>query len=363
MLFATEKYVYCFETTEYNNLNQLKRNHKIIRIGLIGAGRAGLIHGRNFAFRTNKARLVAISDPDEATRKSVVEELGIERAYDGYEELIADPEVDAVIIVTPTRFHREIAVAAARNGKHILCEKPMAMTTVECDEMIAAAAEARVNLQIGFMRRFAPAFHDIKQRIDAGEIGDVVMVRSLTHGPSLPQPWMYDLKASNGPLAEVNSHDIDTIRWMTGSEIVEVFALGGNFRSPEAREKYPDFYDNVSLVARFANGIQGVITGAQGVGYGYDARCEVLGTKGILFAGGLQSLAVTRATSDGLLTPIVKSWRDLFMEAYLAEDEEFVQSILENRTPKVTGEDGKRAVAVVNAGNESIRTGVPVKLS
>ena len=253
----------------------MKQNNTKIRIGLIGAGRAGLIHGRNFTFRVNRARLVALSDPDEKTRKAAAEELGIERTHAGYEELIADPEVDAVVIVTPTKFHREIAVAAARAGKHILCEKPMAMNSAECGEMIAAAAAAGVNLQIGFMRRFAPAFHDIKRRIDSGEIGDVVMVRSVTHGPSLPQPWMFDLAVSNGPLAEVNSHDIDTVRWMTGSEIVEVFALGGNFRSPEAKEKFPDFYDNVLVLAQFENKMQGMIGGAQGVKYGYDARVEI----------------------------------------------------------------------------------------
>jgi len=334
-----------------------------IQIGLIGAGRAGLIHGRNFAHRVNRARLVAISDPHEETRRTAAEELGVDRICAGHAELIADNDVDAVVIVTPTKFHREIAVAAAQAGKHILCEKPMAMNALECGEMIAAAANAGVNLQIGFMRRFAPAFHDLKQRIKSGEIGDVVMVRSVTHGPSLPQPWMYNLEVSNGPLAEVNSHDIDTVRWMTGSEIVEVFAVGGNFRCPDAKKEFPDFYDNVSMVVRFSNGMQGIISGAQGVGYGYDARCEVLGTRGILFAGGLQSLPVTRATSEGLLSPIVKSWRDLFFDAYLAEDEEFVSSILERRAPAVSGEDGKRAVEVVNAGNQSIRTGLPEKLS
>ena len=362
-MLAIENNVYWFHFNAKRKNNPLKQNNTKIQIGLIGAGRAGLIHGRNFAFRVNKSRLVALSDPDEKNRNEAAEELGVASVHAGYEELIADPEVDAVVIVTPTKFHREIAVAAARAGKHILCEKPMAMNSVECGEMIAAAAAAGVNLQIGFMRRFAPAFHDIKRRIDSGEIGDVVMVRSVTHGPSLPQPWMFDLAVSNGPLAEVNSHDIDTVRWMTGSEIVEVFALGGNFRSPAAREQYPDFYDNVSLVARFANGMQGIISGAQGVGYGYDARCEVMGTKGILFAGGLEALPVTRITSDGLLTPVVKSWRDLFSDAYLAEDEEFVASILERRAPCVTGEDGRRAVEVVNAGNDSIRSGLPVKLS
>jgi myo-inositol 2-dehydrogenase/D-chiro-inositol 1-dehydrogenase/scyllo-inositol 2-dehydrogenase (NAD+) len=173
---------------------------------------------------------------------------------------------------------------------------------------------------------------------------------------------MYDLRASNGPLAEVSSHDIDTVRWMAGSEITEVYAIGGNFRSPEAKDQYPDFYDNHALVARFANGAQAMISGAQGVRYGYDSRCEVLGTKGILFGGALAARAVTGCTDAGLSTPVIKSWRDLFADAYRLEDEDFVAAIRDNRSPKVTGLDGLRAVQVVNAGNESIRTGKPVKL-
>ncbi|MDD5199158.1 MAG: Gfo/Idh/MocA family oxidoreductase [Terrimicrobiaceae bacterium] len=333
-----------------------------IGIGLIGAGRAGMIHGRNFAFRVPGAHVAAISDPDPATRQAAAAELGVTREVGDHRELLEDPGVDAVTIVTPTKLHREIALAAAAAGKHILCEKPMAMTVPECDDMIEAAERAGVKLQIGFMRRFDPAFYELKQRIEAGEIGDVVMVRSLTYGPSVPQPWMYDLRASNGPLAEVNSHDIDTVRWLTGSEITEIYAIGGNFRSPQARETFPDFYDNVSLVARFANGMQGMISGAQGVRYGYDARCEALGTKGILFAGSLQARAVTSCTEEGLCSPVIKSWRDLFADAYRSEDEEFVRCIRENLSPRVTGLDGKRAVQVVNAGNESIRTGKPVKL-
>jgi predicted dehydrogenase len=333
-----------------------------IRIGLIGAGRAGMIHGRNFAFRVANAEMVAISDPEEATRKSAAVELGVKHVFSTYQELLAVEEVDGIVIVTPTRFHSEIALAAAKVGKHIFCEKPMAMTPEECDDMIGAADAAKVKLQIGFMRRFAPAFERMKAKVDDGVIGDVVLVRSLTYGPSAPQPWMYDLDVSNGPLAEVNSHDIDLMRWMTGSEVSEVYAIGGNYRSPEAREKFPDFYDNVALVARFANGMQGMISGAQGVRYGYDARCEVLGTRGILFAGSLEAAPMTCCTIDGMTTPVVQSWRDLFTEAYRAEDEDFVRSILEDRSPRVVGTDGKSAVRVVNAGNESIRTGKPVKI-
>lgn len=334
-----------------------------VNIGLIGTGRAGMVHGRNFAFSVPDASLVALCDPHEGSRKEAAAALGVSTMFSDYRDLLAFPGLDAVVIVTPTRLHCQMAIDAAAAGKHILCEKPMAMTPGECDAMIAATDSAGVKLQIGFMRRFAPAFQELKAQVDAGRVGDVVSVRSLTYGPSIPQPWMYDLAVSNGPLAEVNSHDIDTVRWITGSDITEVYAIGGNFRSPGARADFPDFYDNVTLIAKFANGMQGAISGAQGVKYGYDSRCEVLGTKGILFAGSLKTTATTACTEEGMSSPIIKSWRDLFADAYLNEDKAFIRCIVEDTPPEIAGLDGKRAVQVVNAGNESIRTGMPVKIT
>ena len=329
---------------------------------MIGCGRAGMIHGRNFAAGAGGARMVAVMDTNVELRAQAAQELRVAKAYAGVAELLADPEVDAVVIATPTGFHREIAVAAAQAGKHILCEKPMARNEAECDEIIAAADCCNVKLQIGFMRRFAASFIEAKRRIDAGEVGEVVQVKSLTHGPNVPKPWMCDIKQSNGPLAEVNSHDIDTLRWFTGSELAEVYAIGGNYRCPDVKKEFPDFYDNVLLVGRFANGMQGLIGGAQGVVYGYDSRCEVLGVKGLLFVGSLASEAVVSCSASGMNQPVMKSWQKLYEDAYAAEDRDFAECIIHDRAPRVTGYDGRQAVAVVNAGNESIRTGAPVKL-
>ena len=334
-----------------------------IGICLIGSGRAGLIHGRNFAGGIPGARLVALVDPVPDALDKAVKELGSIKGYLDYREALKAPDVDAVVIATPTAYHRDIAVAAAKAGKHILCEKPMAMTAPECADMIAAADASRVKLQIGFMRRYDRSFMLAKERIAAGEIGQVVQVKSLTHGPSVPKPWMYDLKKSNGPLAEVNSHDIDALRWFTGGEFKSVYAVGGNYRCPDAKQAFPDFYDNVMLTATFSNGVQGFIGGAQGVRYGYDARVEILGTAGILFIGHLRDTSVVSCTANGVAQPIVKSWMDLFLDAYRAEDEDFIRCILEDRAPKASGLDGLRAVEVVNAGNESIRTGKPVALN
>jgi predicted dehydrogenase len=340
-------------------------NESKIGVCVIGAGRAGMIHAANFARHVPAARLAAIVDANEAVARKSAEEVDCPCYYVDVESALRQSDVDAVVIVTPTRLHLPIAVAAAAAGKHILCEKPMAMTENECEQIIIAAETNHVKLQIGFMRRFDAGYLEAKRIADSKAIGDIVMVRSNTRGPSVPQPWMYDIRISNGQLAEVNSHDIDTLRWFTESEFKTVYTAGGNYRCPEAVAQYPDFYDNVIVAATFANGMQGMIDGAHGVGYAYDSRVEVLGTKGCIFIGRLQDQAVLTCTAENRMaaTSMVGSWRNLFQEAYLNEDRDFIDCILNDRSPKVTGHDGRMAVRVVNAGNQSIREKRMIDLS
>lgn len=332
-----------------------------IGVCVIGAGRAGMIHGLNFTQGIQNAVLVAIAEPNDEIAGQACRRLELDCRYRDYRQALEDDAIDAVVVVTPTAYHKDIVVAAADAGKHILCEKPMAMTEAECDVMIAAAAKNNVVLQIGFMRRFDRSFVYAKEQVKQGAIGDVVLVKSLTRGPSIPQRWQYDIAKSNGPLAEVNSHDIDTLRWFAESEFDQVYAIAGNYRCPEAREEFPDFYDNVVMVATFANGVQGSIDGAVSVRYGYDARLEVVGTEGVLFVGRLdQSGVVVCNRSNGLKTPAVESWRNLFTEAYRYEDQGFVDAVCNRTPPAVSGHDGKMAVKVVNAGNQSIREKRPI---
>lgn len=330
--------------------------NKKLNIALIGAGRAGMIHAKNFAGFVSNAKIVAVCDPVEESAIIATKELEIEKYYTDYKDVLNDDSIDAVIVATPTKYHCEIVVAAAKAHKHILCEKPMAMTVEECNIMDKAAKENNVILQLAFMRRFDASFIAAKEMIDAGEIGDVVMVRSNTRGPSIPKPWMYDISKSNGPLAEVNSHDIDSLRWFTGADFKTVYAIGGNYRCPDAKKDFPDFYDNVILNASFTNGCQGIIDGAQGVLYGYDARCEILGTKGCIYLGNTKENSVTLCRSTMQKSEeYINSWKYLFKDAYLGEDRDFVRVVLENGQPKVTAYDGKMAVLTVNAGNLSIR--------
>lgn len=334
-----------------------------VRICLIGTGRAGMIHARNMKHHVDRAEMIAVSDVVEESAKKAAEELGVHKIYLDYHEALQDPEVDAVVIASPTRYHCEIAVEAARAGKNIFCEKPMAMNVQECDLMIEAAKKYGVKLQIGFMRRFDQAFRKAKQMIDDGVIGEVVSIKSKTRGPSTPKEWMYDIRKSNGPLAEVNSHDIDTVRWLSGSEVKKLYAVAGNYRCLDAKEKWPDFYDTVLMNVSMENGTIGNIDGAQGVKYGYDAGVEVLGTNGCIRVGELRDHKVELYMSNGKTSgDIVDSWRSLYHEAYIEEDKSFVECILKDTEPVVQGKDGKMAVAIVLAGNESIRTGEIVEV-
>lgn len=328
---------------------------KNLGICLIGAGRAGMIHARNFMNKVPGAHMEAVVDYLEDVAKAAAEELGVEKYYTDYHKILSDEAVDAVVVVSPTNLHRGIVIDCAKAGKHIFCEKPMAMNTQECQDMIDACDAAGVKLQIGFMRRHDESFKAAKAQLDSGAIGDLVMIRSCTRGPSKPREWMYDIKKSNGILAEVNSHDIDTVRWMAGSDIKTMNVVAGNYRNREVAEQYPDYYDNVIMTGEFENGVQYIIDGAVYVKYGYDAQVELVGTKGAIRLGRSNAdNVITINDEDGIRRPFVSSWTYLFKDAYLAEDISFVEAIVNDTETAVTGRDGLMAVKIVEEGNALI---------
>ncbi|MDA0578744.1 MAG: Gfo/Idh/MocA family oxidoreductase [Verrucomicrobia bacterium] len=334
------------------------------RFCVIGAGRAGLIHARNLAGRIRAASLVALCDPDANTLQKAGSELGVATLLPDYRAAVARTDIDAVVIVTPTFLHAEIACLAAQHGKHIFLEKPMAVSAAECQAILAAVQQAQVKLQIGFMRRFDAGFMEAQEFIRAGHLGRVMIIKSTGRGPGGPGNWMYDLRKSNGIVAEVNSHDLDSIRWLTGLEYENVFAQGHNFKCPEARQDWPDFYDNVVAQFRLSEQAMGVVDGTCPAHYGYDARVEVLGENGVIFIGAAQQPGLVRIDRGGQVAgQAVKSWRTLFKDAYLAEMEHFVACIRDDQPPRVTGVDGLRAVEAVVAVNQSIRTGQPVAIA
>lgn len=337
---------------------------KKLKVCLIGCGRAGMIHARSYAGNVRGAELIALCDPMQANLEAAQKEIEVSYIYTDYREALKNPEIDAVVVVTPTQFHHEIVIAAAQAGKHIFCEKPMASNAQECDEMIEACKANNVKLQLGFMRRFDKSFRRGKELIDSGAIGKVAMIKSNTYGPSEPKEWMYDVRKSYGPIGEVNSHDFDTIRWYAGSEVKLIHAIGHNFRSPEKAQEYPEYYDTCSVLLEFENGVIANITGAQYVKYGYDSRTEILGTEGIVKVGSQETNSVELVTSDRQIhKDSMDSWRTLFRDAYVAEANAFADCILNDTEPEVTGHDGKMALILVNEGLRSILEKQPIEIS
>ncbi len=329
-----------------------------VRVCLVGAGRAGLVHGRNLV-RLSEAQLVAVVDEEGAARDRACAELGA-RGFRSLEEALERAAVDAVCVATPTFAHRDAVVLAADAGKHVFCEKPLALTLTQAQEMLQATRRAGVVLQVGFMRRFDPEFRAARECVASGELGRLVFVRSITRGPGLPPRWAWDPAKGIGLLAEVCSHDFDTLRWLSGSEFRSVFARVAVRKAREAAVEQPGFYDVALVTAELEDGTLGSVEGACPVDYGYDARLEVLGTEGMLAVGSVGPGTYTQVTRDGrVVQHTFRSWRDRFQEAYRAEMWHFLQCVREGRTPEVTGLDGLRALEAALAAVESARSGQP----
>jgi len=341
-------------------------SHSPIRICLVGAGRAGKVHANTIVNYLPSAQLAAIVEANPQTLQEAGENFGVDESqrFGALDDALEYGQFDAVVITTPTFTHKDLAVAAAHAGKHVFLEKPMALSLAECDAIIAAAHQNQVALQLGFMRRFDPEFTAAASRIEAGEIGQPMMIKSLTHGPGLPPAWARDLQTSNGLLAEVNSHDWDCIRWLMGSNYARVYTETANFKGAALQVDTPNFYDNALVSVRFENGGLGSISGVCPCGYGYDARVEIVGEKGILQIGELQGQAVVVCTNreQGLVTPIYRTWPERFAWGYIHEMRHFVECARTGARPRVGGEDGRWAVAGVLAATKSFLEQRPVAL-
>lgn len=339
--------------------------NKPVRICMVGAGRVGVLHSGTLRNHVAHGELVALVDPAAQVLAQTGDLYGVENRYTALEEALDRCEFDAIVITTPTFTHRALTEMAAERGKHVFCEKPMAMTLGECDAMIDVCQRNGVLLQIGFMRRFDPDFVLAAERIAAGEIGEPMVIKSMTNGPGLPPTWANDIRRSNGMLAEVNSHDLDCVRWLMSSPIERMYVETANFKGAARGVTFDRFYDTLSATMRFESGGVGSLTGVCPCDYGYDARVEIVGTKGIMQIGSMEGRQVVVCVDRelGLVQPIFRRWPERFEWAYIREIDHFVESIRAGSTPRVTGEDGRWAVAAVMAGTRSFLEERPVRLA
>jgi len=334
-----------------------------VRFCVIGCGRAGAVHAQNLRFTLPTGDLVTLVDPAFDQAQKLAQELGVRRFFSSLNEALLAAEFDAVIIATPTFTHAQLIVEAAEAGKHVFTEKPLCVDLMEAQRISEALDRAKVKFQVGFMRRFDQSYLRAKELVDRGEIGTPILVKSVGRGPGLPPQWYCDFTKSNGLLAEVNSHDFDSLRWFMGREFKTIFAMAGNFKCPDYAVKYPGFYDTAALLASFEGGGLGMLDGCCPAKYGYDARMEVLGETGMIHIGFENAYSFLLRDGEGrVITQGHSSWRTLFRAAYIAELSHFIDCIVRDEAPKVGLDEGVKALEAVIAANLSIRTGQPVEV-
>ncbi len=331
-----------------------------IRMGLIGAGRMGKVFAHTLAFNVAEVDLIAVADVDPKTSAEVAARYGARYHYTDYHALLERDDIDAVVIVTPTATHAEVIQAAAAAGKHIFSEKPLAQTLSLCDEAIEAVSAAGVMLQLGFMRRFDPAYVMAKKKIDEGAIGTPVMFRSTGRDPKRTSLEFARRENSGGLILDMGVHDFDLARWLMGSEVVRVHSEGGCLVYPELKEVGD--IDNAMINLKFANEAVGNIDMSRNAVYGYDIRTEVLGSEGGLLIGNLQQTATLVMTRAGVTHDTVPYFMERFGEAYASEIRDFVACLVEDRPPSVTGLDARKATAIGIAATRSLDEGRPVEL-
>ena len=329
-----------------------------VRVGLIGAGRMGSFHAENLAWRVPGAILAAVADPQPGAADALTNKLGVGKAYSDLHALLQDPEIEAVAIAAPARTHAEWVIAAAKAGKHVFCEKPMAVTLDEADRAIAAAKDAGVVLQVGFNRRFDSGFAAAIAAVKAGENGTTQLSRSLTRDPGLHDPsripqWTIFL--------ETLIHDFDTLlHFNPGAKPVEVYALADALVRPDFKDK--GLLDTSVVTIRFDNGAIATAEANFQAVYGYDVRGEVFGSKGMLQAGHINANHCVRYHQDGIAIATSRMDSDLLREAYVAEMAEFARCIRSGETPRATGEDARNALQIALACIDSVQQQQPIKL-
>ena len=329
-----------------------------IKLGIIGAGRIGRVHANTLTTRVPGAEALAIADIFEASAKSAAADYGIPDYSANPAEIINSGEIDAVVICSSTDTHCRFITDAARAGKQIFCEKPIAFDLAEIDAALAVVAEQGVQLQIGFNRRFDSNHARIKHAIESGEIGSPHTLTIISRDPS-PPPIDY-IKVSGGLMMDMMIHDFDMCRFLLG-EVEELFALADVMVDPAIGEAGD--IDTAKVMLRFKNGVIGTIENSRQAVYGYDQRVEVFGSGGAASSGNWHPNAVTISDAASVRSDLpLNFFVERYIESYAAEMIAFVEAISSDADVPVVGNDGRVPVLMAMAGMRSVREKRPVRL-
>ena len=331
-----------------------------ISVGIIGAGRIGRLHAEHLAYRVPDANIVAIADVFLEAAEKCAADLQIPSAVQDHREIMDNSEIKAVIVCSSTDTHAQMIEEAAAAGKHIFCEKPIDFDLARIDRALEAVDKAGVKLQVGFNRRFDPNFKRVREMVAAGEIGEPHILRITSRDPG-PPPIEY-IKVSGGIFLDMTIHDFDMARYLIGSEVTEIYAAGGVMVDPEIGEAGD--IDTAVITLHFANGVIGTIDNSRKAVYGYDQRVEVFGSEGMVAVSNNTPDTSVYSNAEGVHSSLpLFFFVERYTDSYIAEMQAFIECIQQDKTPPVTGVDGRIPVVMGYAAKKSYQEDRPVKLS
>lgn len=332
---------------------------KRVNIAVIGTGRMGSVHTRNLARAIPEANLVALCDIRLEVAQALADELGVPRVVRDYHDLLTDPSIEAILIATPTDTHTFIVEDVAAAGKHIFCEKPIALNLADVDRTLAAVERAGVKFQVGFNRRFDKNFQRVHDIVASGEIGRPCILHIISRDPEPPS--LEYARASGGMFLDMTIHDFDMARYQLG-EVEEVYATGKILVAPQLEQA--NDVDTTLTMLKFANGAIGMIDNSRRAAYGYDQRLEILGSHGSISVENESENKLVRADKDGYHTSrLLYFFMNRYAPCYVEEVRQFVECVRDDKPVPVGGADGRAAVVLGYAAWKSFRENRPVKVS
>lgn len=330
-----------------------------MKIGLIGAGRIGKLHGELLTYNIPEAEIKTVAEIYADTVENWAKNLRISNLTTDYTDILKDPEIEAVLICSSTDTHAQFITEAAKAGKHIFCEKPIDFNIEKIRQALNAVEAAGVKLQIGFNRRFDHNFRKVREIVETGKIGDVHIVKITSRDPA-PPPIEY-VKVSGGIFLDMTIHDFDMARYLSISEVEEVYAQGAVLIDPAIGEAGD--VDTAIVTLKFKNGAMGVIDNSRQAVYGYDQRVEVFGSKGCVMVKNDFPNSAELSTAECVISdkPLY-FFLERYQMSYVEELKAFVESVARDKEPSVTGNDGLQPVLIGTAALKSLREGRPVKI-
>lgn len=332
-----------------------------LRVGIVGLGRMGQRHAQALAFRTQHCQLVSACSPVDSERAYASVHLQVARVYDDFSAFLADPQLDAVVLATPTSLHADQTIAALQAGKHVFVEKPLGLTLADCERVLSVADKhPDLVAMVGFVRRFDPSYSSAHTAIAAGDIGKPFMVRSQTCDQNDPDGFFVRFSPSSGGIfMDCSVHDIDLARWLLGRpKALRAFATGTIALHPALAE-FGDV-DNGIAVIEFEGGAKAVLYASRTMAHGHETSTEIIGTAGKLMVGEHAAAdRIIRSDSHGVRHTVVKDFYERFEAAFAAEMAAFVDACRGTKSLSLTLNDALEATRIAIAVSRSLKSGMP----